>query len=75
MDVVAPAGLEGLVVRPTSGEPGLRYGLWLTRRSGPGTPATEAFWSVAGRVLGSGGISSADGVIVDRCWPSVRAPG
>jgi DNA-binding transcriptional LysR family regulator len=52
LDFVAPAAMEDLVVRPTTGEPGLRYGLWLARRTGPAGAAAEAFWAVAHQVLG-----------------------
>lgn len=45
MDFVNPAQLEGLAVLRTSGEEGLRYRMWLARRSGGATPVIEAFWA------------------------------
>lgn len=57
VDFVNPAQLDGLAVVPTSGEPGLRYGLWLARRAGSQTGAIEGFWrsaAEAGRARSSG---------------------
>jgi DNA-binding transcriptional LysR family regulator len=50
MGFVNPTQLEGLSVLPTTGEPGLRYGLWLARRSDHRSGAVEVFWQCAGRV-------------------------
>lgn len=47
MDFVNVESLNGLVVRPTSGEVGLRYQLWLARRAGDTSPAVTALWNSA----------------------------
>lgn len=39
--------MEGLVVKPTSGGPGLQYALWLARRDSDQSPLAQAFWDVA----------------------------
>jgi DNA-binding transcriptional LysR family regulator len=47
MGFVNPDQLDRLAVVPTSGEPGLRYALWLARRSGAQTQLIDAFWRSA----------------------------
>ncbi|MCR1786094.1 LysR family transcriptional regulator [Nocardioides carbamazepini] len=51
MDFVNPTQLEGLAVVATSGEPGLRYRLWLARRAGEQSGAIDAFWRCAVRAV------------------------
>lgn len=50
MDFVNPTQLDGLAVVRTTGEPGLRYALWLARRTGPQTAVIERFWQCAARI-------------------------
>lgn len=51
MDFVNADTLTDLLVRPTTGEVGLRFTLYLIRRAHPGPHVTDALWSVAATVL------------------------
>ncbi|MET8948569.1 LysR family transcriptional regulator [Streptomyces sp. NPDC004542] len=50
-----PDTLAGLVVLPTTGEPGLRYSLWLARRRADTSPLVQEFWRIARKAVAAQG--------------------